>query len=64
MIRFAQLAEECGLPPGVLNVVTGVGEEVGAHLASHPDVDKVAFTGSTAATWRKVGICYRPQSRA
>jgi len=48
MIRFAQLAEECGLPPGVLNVVTGVGEEVGAHLASHPDVDKVAFTGSTA----------------
>ena len=48
MIRFAQLAEECGLPPGVLNVVTGVGEEVGAHLASHPGVDKVAFTGSTA----------------
>jgi acyl-CoA reductase-like NAD-dependent aldehyde dehydrogenase len=48
MLRFAQLAEECGLPPGVLNVITGVGEEVGARLASHPDVDKIAFTGSTA----------------
>ncbi|MGH9000290.1 MAG: aldehyde dehydrogenase family protein [Acidimicrobiia bacterium] len=48
MLRFAQLAEECGLPPGVLNVVTGVGEEVGARLASHPGVDKIAFTGSTA----------------
>jgi aldehyde dehydrogenase (NAD+) len=48
MLRFVRLAEECGLPPGVLNVVTGVGEEVGAHLAAHPDVDKIAFTGSTA----------------
>src|SRR5437870_4640003 len=48
MLLFAQMAEECGLPPGVLNVVTGVGEEVGAHLAGHPGVDKVAFTGSTA----------------
>ncbi|MCU1449739.1 MAG: aldehyde dehydrogenase, partial [Acidimicrobiales bacterium] len=47
MLRFAQLAEECGLPPGVLNVVTGEGETVGAHLAAHPGVDKVAFTGST-----------------
>ncbi|MDQ1429650.1 MAG: aldehyde dehydrogenase [Actinomycetota bacterium] len=48
MLRFAQIAEECGLPPGVLNVVTGEGETVGAHIASHRDVDKVAFTGSTA----------------
>ena len=48
MLLFAQMAEACGLPPGVLNVVTGVGEEVGAHLAGHPGVDKVAFTGSTA----------------
>ncbi|HKN49635.1 MAG TPA: aldehyde dehydrogenase family protein, partial [Actinomycetota bacterium] len=44
MLLFAQMAEACGLPPGVLNVVTGVGEEVGAHLAGHPGVDKVAFT--------------------
>ena len=48
MLRFAQLAEEFGLPPGVLNVITGVGEEVGARLATHPGVDKIAFTGSTA----------------
>src|SRR5437764_918476 len=41
-------AQECGLPPGVLNVITGEGEEVGAHLAAHPDVRKIAFTGSTA----------------
>jgi aldehyde dehydrogenase (NAD+) len=47
-LELARIAEECGLPPGVLNVVTGDGAEVGARLASHPDVDKVAFTGSTA----------------
>ncbi|MFY9468955.1 MAG: aldehyde dehydrogenase [Solirubrobacterales bacterium] len=47
-LEFARIAAECGLPDGVLNVVTGVGEEVGAALAAHPDVDKIAFTGSTA----------------
>jgi len=46
-IRLAELALEAGLPPGVLNVVTGFGETAGAALAAHPDVDKVAFTGST-----------------
>ncbi len=46
-IRLAELLLEAGLPPGVLNVVTGVGEQAGAALAAHPDVDKVAFTGST-----------------
>jgi aldehyde dehydrogenase (NAD+) len=44
--RFAELLIECGLPPGVLNVVHGAGE-VGAALANHPDVDLVSFTGST-----------------
>jgi len=39
---------EAGLPPGVLNLVTGFGPEVGAVLARHPDVDMVSFTGSTA----------------
>jgi acyl-CoA reductase-like NAD-dependent aldehyde dehydrogenase len=48
LLEFARIAEECGLPPGVLNVVTGTGAAVGARLASHPDVDKIAFTGSTA----------------
>ena len=48
LLRLAQVAHEEGLPAGVLNVVSGDGAEVGARLASHPDVDKVAFTGSTA----------------
>ncbi|WP_132957051.1 aldehyde dehydrogenase [Rhizobium sp. BK251] len=46
-IRLAQLAFEAGLPAGVLNVVTGLGEEAGAPLALHMDVDMIAFTGST-----------------
>jgi phenylacetaldehyde dehydrogenase len=46
-IRLGELALEAGLPPGVLNIVTGFGETAGAALAAHPDVDKVAFTGST-----------------
>jgi len=46
-LRLAELAEEAGFPPGVLNVVTGPGSVVGAAIAAHPGVDKVAFTGST-----------------
>jgi acyl-CoA reductase-like NAD-dependent aldehyde dehydrogenase len=48
LLEFARVAQECGLPPGVLNVVPGEGPVVGARLASHPDVRKIAFTGSTA----------------
>ncbi|WP_007508287.1 aldehyde dehydrogenase family protein [Pseudofrankia saprophytica] len=47
-IRLGELLVELGLPPGVVNIVTGYGSTVGAALAEHPDVDKVAFTGSTA----------------
>lgn len=46
-IRLAALAHEAGIPAGVLNVVTGYGEETGKPLALHPDVDMIAFTGST-----------------
>lgn len=46
-IRFAELFEEAGLPPGVLNLVTGSGTEVGVPLMDHPKVDLVSFTGST-----------------
>ena len=46
-LRLGELAMEAGLPPGVLNIVTGFGETAGAALAEHPDVDKIAFTGST-----------------
>ena len=45
-IRIAELALEAGLPPGVLNIVTGLGEEAGAALAAHPDVNFITFTGS------------------
>ena len=46
-LRLGELLEEAGFPPGVVNIVTGFGETAGAALAAHPDVDKVAFTGST-----------------
>ncbi|MBA3426797.1 MAG: aldehyde dehydrogenase [Rubrobacter sp.] len=47
VLEFAKLFEEAGFPPGVVNVVTGYGEETGRPLVRHPGVDKVAFTGST-----------------
>jgi 4-(gamma-glutamylamino)butanal dehydrogenase len=47
-LRLAELALEAGLPPGVLNVVPGYGETAGRALGLHPDVDVIAFTGSTA----------------
>ncbi|AQZ11796.1 ALD3 (YMR169C) [Zygosaccharomyces parabailii] len=47
LLYFAQLLVEAGFPPGVVNVVPGHGGEAGTALASHPNVDKVAFTGST-----------------
>ncbi|MER2028942.1 MAG: aldehyde dehydrogenase family protein [Solibacillus sp.] len=46
-LKLAQLAVEAGIPPGVINVITGPGAEVGDALVTHPDVSKVAFTGST-----------------
>jgi gamma-glutamyl-gamma-aminobutyraldehyde dehydrogenase len=47
LLRIAELASEAGLPDGVLNVVTGPGDVVGEALGRHPDVDCLAFTGST-----------------
>ncbi|MEO7019044.1 MAG: aldehyde dehydrogenase family protein, partial [Ktedonobacteraceae bacterium] len=46
-LRLGQLICEAGFPEGVVNIVPGFGETAGAALASHPDVDKIAFTGST-----------------
>jgi len=46
-LRLGELLADAGIPPGVVNIVTGFGETAGAAIASHPDVDKVAFTGST-----------------
>jgi phenylacetaldehyde dehydrogenase len=46
-LRLGELVQEAGFPDGVVNIVAGFGETAGAALAAHPDVDKVAFTGST-----------------
>src|SRR5438094_104049 len=46
-LRLGELLQEAGFPDGVVNIVTGLGETAGAALAAHPDVDKIAFTGST-----------------
>ncbi|HRV61320.1 MAG TPA: aldehyde dehydrogenase family protein, partial [Solirubrobacterales bacterium] len=46
-LRLGELIQEAGIPDGVVNIVPGYGETAGAALAAHPDVDKVAFTGST-----------------
>src|ERR1700726_82251 len=46
-LRLGELLQEAGFPDGVINIVPGYGETDGAALAAHPDVDKIAFTGST-----------------
>ncbi|MEP6907819.1 MAG: aldehyde dehydrogenase family protein, partial [Pseudoxanthomonas sp.] len=48
MVRLMQLVDGLGFPPGVVNLVTGLGTVAGAALVAHPGVDKVSFTGSTA----------------
>ena len=53
---LAEMVKEAGIPDGVVNIVAA-GREAGEHLVSHPDVDKVAFTGSTAAGRRIAAIC-------
>ncbi len=45
-LELARFFEEAGVPPGVINIVTGFGESAGAPLVKHPDVNKIAFTGS------------------
>lgn len=46
-LRLGEIIQEAGIPDGVVNIITGFGETAGAALAAHPNVDKVAFTGST-----------------
>ncbi|MDN3653844.1 aldehyde dehydrogenase family protein [Thalassotalea ponticola] len=46
---IAEICDKVGLPAGVFNLLTGYGSQIGTHLCSHPDVDMVSFTGSTAA---------------
>ena len=44
---LATLTKEAGFPPGVVNIVNGYGKSAGSRLSEHPNVDKIAFTGST-----------------
>ena len=63
LLRLAQLCLDAGLPPGVLNVITGTGAEAGEALARHMDVDILAFTGSgpVGRFWRR--LCARSPQR-
>ena len=66
ILELAKGFEECGVPRGVVNIVNGLGENAGAPIVSHPDVDKIAFTGSSdvgktimreaAATLKRVSL--------
>src|SRR5919199_3074395 len=60
---LAEAAEEAGLPPGVLNIVTGVGRAAGEALVAHPDVDMVSFTGSTPAGRRVAALAAQTVKR-
>ena len=53
---LAECVQEAGVPAGVLNIVAA-GREVGEHLVTHPDIDKISFTGSTAAGRRIASLC-------
>ncbi|GGN76688.1 gamma-aminobutyraldehyde dehydrogenase [Streptomyces albiflavescens] len=55
-LLFAEAATEAGIPDGVINIVTGLGKEVGEHLVGHPDVAMTSFTGSTAVGKRVAEI--------
>ncbi|MFF8525170.1 gamma-aminobutyraldehyde dehydrogenase [Streptomyces werraensis] len=55
-LLFAQAATDAGIPDGVINIVTGTGEEAGEHLVGHPDVAMTSFTGSTAVGKRVAEI--------
>ncbi len=54
-LRFGQLIEAAGIPPGVVNVITGYGHTTGAALVAHPLVDKISFTGSSE-TGKKIAV--------
>jgi len=62
-LELAKLIDECDFPPGVVNIVTGYGEEAGAALVSHPGVDKIAFTGSTETGCRIMQEAARTMKR-
>jgi acyl-CoA reductase-like NAD-dependent aldehyde dehydrogenase len=62
-LRLAELAQEVGIPAGVVNIVPGPGPTVGAQLVRHPDVDKIAFTGSTETGAKIMRMASEPIKR-
>jgi betaine-aldehyde dehydrogenase len=56
VLELARLIEQTDLPPGVVNIVTGLGSEAGRALASHPEIDKIALTGSTETGREVMGL--------
>jgi aldehyde dehydrogenase (NAD+) len=56
-VKFVEILNEAGVPPGVVNLVHGRGEEVGAALARHPEVQLVSFTGSAAVGREIASVC-------
>ena len=63
VLRIAELAAEVGFPPGAVNIVPGDGPTTGRYLVKHPDVDKVAFTGSTRTGGEIMRLCSEPIKR-
>ncbi|UJV42705.1 aldehyde dehydrogenase family protein [Streptomyces sp. AMCC400023] len=63
VLRMAEALEAAGVPPGVVNVVTGSGPDVGEAAVDSPDVDMVSFTGSTAVGRRIAEVCGRGMKR-
>jgi acyl-CoA reductase-like NAD-dependent aldehyde dehydrogenase len=62
-LRLGELSVEVGFPPGAINIVPGDGPTTGAHLVTHPGVDKVAFTGSTRTGSEIMRLCAEPVKR-
>lgn len=62
-LYLAELIEEAGFPPGVVNIVPGFGEPAGSTLVNHPDVNKIAFTGSTEVGKKIMEQCAKTVKR-
>jgi acyl-CoA reductase-like NAD-dependent aldehyde dehydrogenase len=62
-LRLAELAGEVGIPPGVINVLPGDGPTTGAAIVTHPGIDKIAFTGSTATGGEIMRLASQPIKR-
>lgn len=64
LLYFAQLVKEAGFPPGVLNILPGYGSVTGTAMASHTDIDKIAFTGSTAVGQKVMSLAAQSNLKA